>query len=257
MEEFLIREETEDNVVILRLNRPKANALSKGLLEELWAHANAMALDPPAVVVVTGSKRIFAAGAEIGEFGGMAVGREMGQYFHWALNALSTLPRVVIAAVEGYALGGGLELALSCDFRVAGAGAKLGQPEIALGIIPGGGGTQRLPRLIGASRAKEMILGGQPIDADKALAWGLVDRVVPDGEAEAAAVAWATEFAHGPLVAQSFAKRAIDAGLSGSLQEGLELEKAYFGQVFGTKDAEIGIKSFFEQGPGKAQFEGR
>ncbi|MCL5973193.1 MAG: enoyl-CoA hydratase/isomerase family protein [Ferrimicrobium sp.] len=257
MEEFLIREETEDNVVVLRLNRPKANALSKALLEELWTHANAMALNPPAAVVVTGSTRIFAAGAEISEFGGMAVGREMGQYFHWALNALSTLPRVVIAAIEGYALGGGLELALACDFRVAGTGAKLGQPEIALGIIPGGGGTQRLPRLIGASRAKEMILGGQAVDADRALAWGLVDRVVPDGDALATAVAWATEFAHGPLVAQSFAKRAIDGGLSTSLSEGLELEKAYFGQVFGTRDAEVGIQSFFENGPGKAQFEGR
>lgn len=257
VDEVLTREERDDGVVVLRLNRPKANALSRELLAAIAGAFGEMLVDPPRAVVLTGSRRIFAAGAEIGEFSDSGAGRATGHYFHAALSAIVQLPRVVIAAIEGYALGGGLELAMACDFRVAGSSAKLGQPEIALGIIPGAGGTQRLPRLIGASRAKEMILGGAPIDAATAHSWGLVNRVVADGEAEAEALRWASEFARGPLVAQGFSKRAIDEGLEAPIEAGLELERAYFGQVFGTRDAAIGIKSFFENGPGKAVFEGR
>jgi len=257
VDEVLVREEREDGVVVLRLNRPKANALSRDLLAAIAGAFGEMLVDPPRAVVLTGSRRIFAAGAEIGEFSDSGAGRATGYYFHAALSAIVQLPRVVIAAIEGYALGGGLELAMACDLRVAGTSAKLGQPEIALGIIPGAGGTQRLPRLVGAGRAKEMILGGAPIDAATAQAWGLVNRVVADGEAEAEALGWASEFARGPLVAQGFAKRAIDEGLEAPIEAGLELERAYFGQVFATRDAAIGIKSFFEHGPGKAVFEGR
>ncbi len=257
MGQFVTVETGESGVALVRLDRPKANALSSELLEELAVAVSELGRSLPGAVVVSGGPRIFAAGAEISEFGGVDNGWEMGGRFHGALNALAALPRVVIAAIEGYALGGGLELAMACDLRVASSAAKLGQPEIALGIIPGGGGTQRLPRLVGPARAKEMILEGLPVDAERALAIGLVDRVVAAQSAEQEALAWAQKFAKGPLAAQALCKRAIDGGLGLSLEGGLELERKLFAEVFSTEDARIGVESFLTQGPGKAEFKGR
>lgn len=249
-------ERREDGVAVVRLDRPKANALSVALLAELGAAVDGLAADPPGAVVVWGGPRIFAAGADITEFGGPERAAEVALAFHGALDRLAGLPRAVIAAVNGYALGGGLEVALACDFRVAGAGARLGQPEILLGIIPGGGGTQRLSRLVGPARAKDLVLSGRQVDATEALAMGLVDRVVADDAVLDEALAWAAELAAGALVAQGLAKRAIDEGLSRPLAAGLTLERALFAEVFGTADAGIGIRSFLEHGPGKARFTG-
>jgi enoyl-CoA hydratase/carnithine racemase len=166
-------------------------------------------------------------------------------------------PRPVIAAISGFALGGGLEAALACDFRLASQTARLGVPEIDLGVFPGAGGTQRLPRLIGPAKAKDLIWTGRHVRADEALAIGLVDRVVPVEGYLDAALDWAGSFASGAVVAMGLSKKAVDGGLDGSLQDGLDLEKTIFRQVIATEDAEAGIKSFFENGPGKATFKGR
>jgi enoyl-CoA hydratase/carnithine racemase len=258
----------EDGVAVVTLDRPKMNALSAALLAELAAAAQSLTDDPPGAVVVWGGERIFAAGADIVEFteggGGADAGlvdpaeaRGIASNFRMALDAVAAIPRAVIAAVTGYALGGGCELALACDLRVVADNAKLGQPEVLLGIIPGGGGTQRLARLVGASRAKDLILSGRQVDADEALRIGLADRVVPAASVFDEAVGWAASFARGPVLAHAAAKQAIDGGLSRSLAEGLTLEGELFGDVFGTDDASAGVRSFLEQGPGKAVFTGR
>jgi enoyl-CoA hydratase/carnithine racemase len=256
-EEFVKVERRADGVALVRLDRPKMNALSSELLRQLAAAASGLTDDPPGAVVVWGGERVFAAGADITEFGGGAEAREIGGLFLDALNALAAIPRAVIAAVNGYALGGGCELSLACDFRVLGESAKLGQPEILLGIIPGGGGTQRLARLVGPSWAKDIILSGRQVAADEALRIGLADRVVPDGSVASSALAWAAELARGPLAAQALAKRAVDEGLDGPLADGLRLEQELFVEVFGTDDAALGVKSFLEHGPGQAEFTGR
>ncbi len=245
----------DDGVALVRLDRPKANALSAALLEELAGVAAELHADPPGAVVVWGGERIFAAGADIAEFGGPEEARAVGGRFRAALDRLAALPRASIAAINGYALGGGCELALACDFRVAAENAKLGQPEILLGIIPGGGGTQRLTRLVGAARSKDLILTGRQVGADEALAIGLVDRVVPAAQVLDTALEWAASLARGPVVAQGLAKRAID--FEGSLDAGLTLEQDLFAEVFATEDAAIGVASFLADGPGKATFTGR
>jgi enoyl-CoA hydratase/carnithine racemase len=257
MGEFVRVTVDEEGVALVRLDRPKANALSSAVLAELAEVAGELASSLPRAVVLTGGDRIFAAGADIAEFHEHPVGWETAGAFHRALGAIEALPRVVIAAIEGWALGGGLELALACDLRVAASSAKLGLPEITLGLIPGGGGTQRLPRLVGLAVARRLVLTGEPLAAPEAYAVGLVDRVVEPGTATEEALAWARAFARGPLVAQGFAKVALNQGTQGSLAEGLALEQALFAQVFTTHDAAAGITSFLERGPGKAVFEGR
>ena len=256
-ETFVTVDRRDDGVAVVRLDRPKMNALSTALLAQLAAAAEDLTANPPGAVVIWGGERIFAAGADIGEFGGPGEAWTIGGSFHGALDAVAAIPRAVIAAITGYALGGGCELALACDFRVVSETAKLGQPEILLGIIPGGGGTQRLPRLVGAARAKDIILTGRQVAADEALRIGLVDRVVPPTEVFDEAVAWATELARGPLVAHALAKQAIDRGLSGPLRDGLLLERDLFTEVFNSDDARTGVTSFLENGPGKATFAGR
>jgi enoyl-CoA hydratase len=250
-------ERREDGVAVLRIENGKVNALSTAVLDQLEGAAQALIDAPPGAVVVTGGERIFAAGADISEFGGPDEARAIGGRFLRALNAVADIPRVVIAAVSGVALGGGCELALACDLRIASDRARFGQPEILLGIIPGGGGTQRLARLVGPSRAKDLILSGRQVDAEEAARIGLVDRVVPADEVQAAAIEWAASFAAGAVVAQGLAKRAVDRGLDVSLGSGLELEQELFTQVFATDDARIGVQSFLEHGPGKAAFTGR
>jgi enoyl-CoA hydratase/carnithine racemase len=255
---LVLVESHPNGVRLLRFNRPPLNPLSHALLGALADAARALVDDPEVkAVVVTGSDRAFAAGADIEEFGTADDARNVSHDFRTACGALGAIPRPVIAAISGFALGGGLEVALACDLRIAGDSARLGQPEILLGIIPGGGGTQRLTRLVGPARAKELIWSGRQVRADEALAMGLVDRVVPAAELEAAALAWATEFATGAVVAMGLAKRAIDHGLDGSLDAGLQGETTAFAEVFATEDAATGIASFKALGPGKATFQGR
>ncbi len=256
-EQFVTVERGDDGVAVVRLDRPKMNALSTALLGQLADAAEALAFDPPGAIVVWGGERIFAAGADISEFAGPAEARTVGAAFRTALDAVAAIPRATIAAIAGYALGGGCELALACDFRVAADAAKLGQPEILLGIIPGGGGTQRLPRLIGAARAKEIILSGRQVPAAEALEIGLVDRVVPGDQLFDAARGWAAELASGATLAQGLAKRAIDDGFDRPLAAGLDLELELFADVFASDDAGIGVASFREHGPGQARFTGR
>jgi enoyl-CoA hydratase/carnithine racemase len=169
---------------------------------------------------------------------------------------VAAIGKPVIAAVTGYALGGGLELALCADFRVFGENVKVGQPEILLGLIPGAGGTQRLPRLIGPAKAKDLIFSGRFVGAAEALAIGLADKVVPDDQVYAAACEMAAAYADGPAVALAAAKRAIDLGLETDLATGLELERLGFAGLFATEDARAGMRSFLENGPGKASFSG-
>jgi enoyl-CoA hydratase len=216
-----------------------------------------LAADLPGAVVVWGGERIFAAGADISEFKGPEEARVVGGMFRTALDKLAVLPRLTIAAVNGYALGGGCELALACDFRVLADNAKLGQPEIVLGIIPGGGGSQRLARLVGPSVAKDLLCSGRQVSAEEALRIGLANRVAPAAETLGAALAWAGELAAGPLVAQAMCKRLVDEGLDGPLERGLTLEQDLFAAVFTTEDAGIGVRSFLEHGPGQASFTGR
>jgi enoyl-CoA hydratase/carnithine racemase len=246
-----------DGVAVVTLDHPKVNALSSELLRQLLGAATALTDDPPGAVVVTGSDRVFAAGADIAEFGGPDEARVIGDLFLRSLSAVADIPRATIAAVNGVALGGGCELALACDFRVASERARFGQPEILLGIIPGGGGTQRLPRLVGTARAKDMIFTGRQVGAEEALAIGLVDEVVPPGEVLDRALAKAAELAAGPLVAHGLAKRAIDRGMDITLNGGLDLEQQLFVQVFETDDARTGVESFLRDGPGRARFSGR
>lgn len=258
MPEHLTTERLDGGVALVRLARPPMNALSTALLAEIAAEAEALAADATVkAVVVTGGDRVFAAGAEISEFGGPQEARTIELRFRAALDAVAAIPRPTIAAIGGYALGGGLELAMACDLRVASEKAKVGQPEILLGIIPGAGGTQRLTRLVGPARAKELVWSGRQVRADEALAMGLVDRVVAPEETLDAAVAWATELGSGAVVAMGYAKEAIDRGLDGSLAAGLDLEAELFERVFSTEDAVTGVRSFLEHGPGKATFSGR
>jgi enoyl-CoA hydratase/carnithine racemase len=254
---YVTVERRADGVALVRLDRPKANALSIALLQELAEIVQSLIRDPPGAVVVWGGDRIFAAGADISEFSGPEEARRVGGHFREALDELAAIPRATIAAINGVALGGGCELALACDFRVVADNARLGQPEILLGIIPGGGGTQRLPRLIGPARAKDLVLTGRQVAADEALRIGLVDRVVPASEVLDTALVWAGEFARGPVVAHGLAKVVIDEGLDGPLAAGLDQEQEAFGSVFATEDAATGVRSFLEEGPGKAVFSGR
>jgi enoyl-CoA hydratase/carnithine racemase len=253
----VVVEHRDGGVVIVRLDRPKLNALSTGMLDELRSVIATLADDPPGAVVLWGGERIFAAGADVAQFSDPGAPALVAAGFHAVTGAIAALASVTIAAINGYALGGGLELALACDLRVVADDARLGQPEILLGIIPGGGATQRLPRLVGPARAKDMILTGRQVKADEALRIGLVDRVVPATEVLDAALGLASDLARGARVAQALAKRAVDAALEMSLAGGLEHETAAFVSVFATEDARHGIGSFLEHGPGRARFSGR
>jgi enoyl-CoA hydratase/carnithine racemase len=255
-EPFVTVERRPEGVALVRLDRPKANALSCAVLGEIFAAASALTEDPPGAVVLWGGRRIFAAGADIVELDGAGAG-VVGASFTRALGALAAVPRATIAAINGYALGGGLELALACDFRVCAEDARLGLPEVLLGVLPGGGGTQRLPRLIGSSRAKELILSGRQVAPGEALAIGLVNRVAPPDDVLESALGWAAELARGPLVAHGLAKWAVDRGLEGTLAEGLASEQEAFAAVARTEDAARGMASFAAHGRGRATFVGR
>lgn len=256
-DELVLLERRDDGVAVVTLNNPKVNALSQELLSRLGQVAAELAADPPGAVVITGGERIFAAGADITQFGGPDEAVAITKGFHDALDAIAALPRFVIAAVSGYALGGGCELALACDYRIVAERGVFGQPEVLLGIIPGGGGTQRLARVVGASRAKEMCVTGRQVKADEALRIGLADEVVPGDQLHERALALAAEVAGGASVAQALIKQAIDSGLSLPLAEGLQLEQRLFAQSFTSEDSRIGVQSYLASGPGKATFTGR
>jgi enoyl-CoA hydratase len=256
MAELVLVDRRDDDVAVITLNNPKVNALSRGVLAELRAAAEDMIANPPGAVVITGGERIFAAGADISEFGDAEQAHHITAGFHAALNAVAEIPRFVIAAVSGYALGGGCELALACDYRISGERAVFGQPEVLLGILPGGGGTQLLPRLICTSKAKEMMITGRSVKADEALRIGLTDELVTSETLHERAMALAADVARGALHAHAMIKRAIDTGAHEPLQDALKLERNLFEAVFHTADSQIGVRSFLEHGPGKAQFTG-
>ena len=248
-------ERTSDGVAVVTLSNGKVNALSRALVAALLDAANQLTADPPGAVVVTGGERIFAAGADISEFAGPDEAKLITEEIHRALDAISAIPRLVIASVTGYALGGGCELALACDYRIAGRRAVFGQPEILLGILPGGGGTQRLARTVGASRAKELCLTGRQVAAEEAVHIGLADELVDDPHSRALQLG--AELAEGALVAQALCKRVIDGGLAAPLADGLRQEQQAFVEVFHSEDSQIGVASFLQHGPGKAGFTGR
>jgi len=255
-----VRVEVDGQVATIRLDRPKMNALNAQVRDEIAAAAAEVSgADAIRAAIIYGGERVFAAGADIKEMAPLGVA-EMASYaaaLQSALNDVAAIPKPVIAAITGYALGGGLELALCADFRVLGESAKVGQPEIQLGVIPGAGGTQRLPRLIGPAKAKDLVFTGRHVTAPEALAIGLADRVVPDTEVYQAARDMAAQYASGPAIALRAAKQAIDRGLEVDLQTGLDIERLHFASLYGTEDQKNGMRSFLENGPGKAVFQGR
>jgi len=255
-----VRLEVADGVGTIRLDRPKMNALNVQVQEEIRSAAlEAARRDDVKAVVVYGGERVFAAGADVKEMAEMSytdmVQRSGG--LQSALTEVARIPKPVVAAVTGYALGGGCELALCADLRFAADNAVLGQPEILLGIIPGAGGTQRLSRLIGPSKAKDLIFTGRFVQADEALAIGLVDRVYPAESVYEEALAWCRQFVNAPTYAVRAAKESIDRGVETDLVTGLEIERQQFAALFATRDRTIGMSSFVDNGPGKAEFEGR
>ncbi|GGL95831.1 enoyl-CoA hydratase [Streptomyces fumigatiscleroticus] len=249
--------EVAEGVGTLRLNRPPMNALDVATQDRLKELAEeATRREDVRAVVIYGGEQVFAAGADIKEMQAMdhAAMVMRARALQDSFTAVARIPKPVVAAVTGYALGGGCELALCADYRIAADNAKLGQPEILLGLIPGAGGTQRLARLIGPSRAKDLIFTGRQVKADEALTLGLVDRVVPAAEVYAAAHAWAARLAKGPAIALRAAKESVDTGLETDIETGLAVERNWFAGLFATEDRERGMRSFVEEGPGRATF---
>ncbi|HEU5270965.1 MAG TPA: enoyl-CoA hydratase-related protein [Jatrophihabitans sp.] len=254
-----VKLDVSDGVATVTVDRPPVNALNSEVQDELRQVAADCARRPDVrAVILWGNQKVFVAGADVKEFARMSPQDMMrgAAALSGALDAIAQLPQPVIAAVTGYALGGGCELALAADFRVSAADAKWGQPEMLLGVIPGAGGTQRLPRLIGPAKAKDLIFTGRFVDAAEALQIGLVDVVVPAEQVLPTAQAMAAKFAGGPALALRAAKAAIDQGLGMDLASGLRLESHLFASLFATEDKQRGMASFIEQGPGKAEFVG-
>jgi len=255
-----VRLEVADGVGTIRLDRPKMNAISLQVQDELaLAAAEATARDDVRAVVVWGGERVFAAGNDVKEMADMGYTAMVDRVdaLQGAVTAVARIPKPVVAAINGYALGGGCELALAADVRFAAENAVLGQPEVQLGLIPGAGGTQRLARLVGPAKAKDLVFTGRFVKAEEALRIGLVDRVVPAEEVYGAAVEWAGQFRTAAPYAVRAAKESIDRGLEADLETGLAIERQHFAGVFATEDAASGMRSFVENGPGKATFQGR
>jgi enoyl-CoA hydratase/carnithine racemase len=256
----LVRLEMDAGLALVTLDQPPVNALDQHLVAELATTVTALRADDDVrAVIVTGGEKVFAAGGDVKEMAGWDYPRAVRQSSALgdACTALARLPVPVIAAINGYALGGGLEVALAADLRVCAEDARLGFPEILLGLIPGAGGTQRLPRLVGDSRAKDLIFTGRTVRSAEALAIGLVDRVVATEDVVAASQELAAPFRTGPALAIRAAKEAVDRGRQVDLASGLDVERALFNGLFATEDRTIGMRSFVEHGPGKAVFGGR
>jgi enoyl-CoA hydratase/carnithine racemase len=223
-----------DGVAVLRIDHPERNALTTRVLNDIQAAAEDLIANPPGAVVVWGGEKTFTSGGDPTEFEHIdsKIGALVATAFHGATNALAAIPRMTIAAITGIASGGGLEIALSCDFRVAANDAELGLFEITMGLFPGGGGTQRLPRLVGASYAKELIFSGHLIDAVEAARIGLVNKVVPAADVFNTAAAWAATFADRTPALHGTVKHVIERGLDLDLAEGLDLERKHFVALF-------------------------
>ncbi|MEV5715871.1 enoyl-CoA hydratase-related protein [Amycolatopsis mediterranei] len=252
--------EVKDGVGTIRLDRPPVNALNAQVTAELAELAKEVSeRDDVRAVILYGGEKTFAGGADIKEMATRTYPEiaKFGATLTGTLAAIANIPKPVVAAITGYALGGGLELALTADRRIAGDNVKVGQPEIQLGVIPGAGGTQRLARLIGPSKTKDIVYTGRFVKAEEALQLGIVDQVVAPDDVYAAAHKWASQFANGPAVALRAAKAAIDGGLDTDLANGLKLESHLFAALWATEDQQNGMKSFIENGPGKATFEGK
>lgn len=254
-----LERDTGTGVAVIRLDRPKVNAVNEAMLEELSAACTAVADDDAVrAVVLTGGPRHFAAGADIERFPTFDRDQALAfsQQFNNTALAIEGLPQITISAINGYALGGGLELALATDFRVAASDAKLGNPEILLGIIPGGGATQRLARLAGVTKAKDLIYSGRSIGAQEALDCNLISAIFEPDEVQAEAVRMAEGYAAGPA-ALRMAKQAVLAGYHLPLDEAVRIESELFADSFCTEDSATGVQSFLQNGPGKARFTGR
>ncbi|ORT54789.1 enoyl-CoA hydratase-related protein [Frankia sp. KB5] len=256
----VVRLEVDGGIGTIRLDRPPMNALDSTVAAELrTAAVEATRRSDVRSVVLYGGEKVFAAGADIRQMAPMGyaeVSTWVGD-LNSTFEVVARIPKPVVAAVTGYALGGGLELALCADVRVLAEDARVGQPEILLGVIPGAGGTQRLPRLIGPSRAKDLIFSGRQVRAAEAAEIGLADAVVPAGEVYVQAKRIAGRYTNGPAMALAAAKQAVDDGAEIALAEALRLEAALFAGLFATEDRRIGMESFLESGPGKADFIGR
>jgi enoyl-CoA hydratase/carnithine racemase len=247
-------------VGILRLDRPPLNVLSRAAQVAMRLAAEQAATDERVrAVVVYGGPRAFSAGADIKEMAAMTHAEMVGHaaVLQAAFDAVAAIPKPVVAAINGPALGGGCELALTADARICGSEARLGLPEILLGVIPGAGGTQRLPRLIGPARAKELIFTGRQVGAAEALEIGLVDQITPTDQVLGSALRWARRFETGPALALHAAKTAVDRGLATDLSAGLAIERSVFAGLFGTEDRITGMRGFVTDGPGHANFNGR
>lgn len=255
-----VRIEVADGVATIRLDRPPMNALNAQMQDELAAAAREVGeRRDVAAAVIYGGEKVFAAGADVKEMAAMTHAEMAARSddLQGAFTAVAKIRKPVVAAITGFALGGGCELALCADYRVCADDARLGQPEILLGLIPGAGGTQRLPRLIGPARSKDLILTGRFVEADEALRIGLVDHLVPSAEVYVAARTFASQFVGGPAVALGAAKEAVDRGLEVDLDTGLELERRQFVGLFATQDSRIGMSAFIAKAGGKPRFEGR
>lgn len=249
----LVRYAVDGAIAVITLDRPPVNALSSALIADLDAAVTRAEDAAIRAVVVTGEPH-FAAGADISEFDLSDAGGALGNELSAMILRLERLQKPTIAAVRGFALGGGLELALGCDFRFLADEARVGLPEITLGIFPGAGGTQRLPRVVGLARARELIYSGRHLGAAEALAIGLADRVVPTDDLMEAAREAAAEWATGATAAIGAAKRAINDGWGREMEAGLAIEAQAFAAIFGTADAAEGISAFLEKR--KAAFKG-
>lgn len=260
MGEFVNLDVSSNGVGTIRLDRPKVNALNEQVVREIGEIVDRLRLDEKVrSVVLWGGEKVFAAGADIKQMTDLdAV--QMFRYigtFQDVLSRLERLPQITIAAINGYALGGGCELSMACDYRICAENSKLGQPEILLGVIPGAGGTQRLTRLVGMGRAKDIIYTGRFVDPEEARSIGLVHEVVPAGDVYDTAVKLAERFAAGPTIALMAAKQAIQNGYEVDMDNALLIERQAFAALFATEDQKIGMRSFAEEGPGKAKFVGR
>ncbi|MBI4310295.1 MAG: enoyl-CoA hydratase/isomerase family protein [Chloroflexi bacterium] len=242
-----------DGVAAIKLNRPPVNALSKRFLAEIQGALETCASDEDvrAIVIGTGLAKTFSAGADLTEMKGLQDegARSYIEQGQALFSLIESVRQPVIAAVSGVALGGGCELAMACDLRVAGQSARFGQPEVDLGLVPGWGGTQRLPRLVGRTLAMEMMLTGEPIPAEQALAVGLVNRVVPDDHVADEALRMACTLASKSAVAVSRIKHAVHRGAEMPLHKGLELERGLFMEARQSRDAQEGISAFLEKRP--------
>jgi enoyl-CoA hydratase len=255
----LVLADIKERVAVLTINRPdKRNALNGPTRAALIAALDQLRTDDTVrVVAITGAgDKAFIAGADIGEFEGRSpVDQFRVMKGPSVFDAVEAFPKPVIAMINGFALGGGCELAMACDFRVAADSAKLGQPEVNLGIIPGGGGTQRLPRLVGSGNAYKLLFTGEWIDAAEALRIGLVDEVVPAAQLRERVLALGKMIAEKSPVALQLIKEAVRASLRTSLDDGLRLETTLFGVAFASQDKVEGVQAFLQKR--KADFLGR